>query len=107
MNPSKAALAVTFGLAVLAQAAASSQKAAVAPKPTVLTALDYIEIKQLVSRYAFAVDTGSNNGYDYADLFAADGEFMSPYARGREQLDALARGGRLGPDNTVHYIMTT
>ena len=105
MNRSKAALAVTLGLAVLAQAAASSQKAAGAPKPTVLTALDYIEIKQLVSRYAFAVDTGSNNGYDYADLFAADGEFMRPYARGREQLAALARGARLGPANTVHYIM--
>ncbi len=105
MTRLKAALAVTLGLAVLAQAAVSSQKAAGAPKPTVLTALDYIEIKQLVSRYAFAVDTGSNNGYDYADLFAADGEFMRPYARGREQLAALARGARLGPANTVHYIM--
>ncbi len=105
MNRSKAVLAVTLGVAVLAQAAVSSQKAAAAPKAMALTALDYIEIKQLVNRYAFAVDTGSNNGYDYADLFAADGEFMRPYARGREQLAALARGGRLGPANTVHYIM--
>ena len=30
---------------------------------------------------------------------------MRPYAKGREQLAALARGGRLGPNNTVHYIM--
>src|SRR5262244_1676167 len=74
-------------------------------KPMTLTPLDYVEIRQLVNRYAFAVDTGSNNGYDYADLFAADGEFMRPYAKGREQLAALARGPRLGPDNTVHYIM--
>ncbi len=70
-----------------------------------LTPMDYIEIRQLVNRYAFALDTGSNNGYDYADLFAPDGEFMRPYAKGREQLAALARGLRLGPDNTVHYIM--
>src|SRR5215475_2889753 len=78
-------------------------------KPTVkamtLTPMDYIEIRQLVNRYGFALDTGSNNGSDYADLFAADGEFMRPYAKGREQLAALARGPRLGPDNTVHYIM--
>jgi hypothetical protein len=70
-----------------------------------LTPMDYIEIRQLVNRYAFALDTGSSNGYDYADLFTADGEFMRPYAKGREQLAALARGPRLGPDNTVHYIM--
>src|SRR5580698_6126271 len=70
-----------------------------------LTPMDYVEIRQLVNRYAFALDTGSNNGYDYADLFAPDGEFMRPYAKGREQLAALARGPRLGPDNTVHYIM--
>src|SRR5262245_29570800 len=74
-------------------------------KAMTLTPMDYIEIRQLVNRYAFALDTGSSNGYDYADLFAADGEFMRPYAKGREQLAALARGPRLGPDNTVHYIM--
>src|SRR5262245_42449553 len=74
-------------------------------KPMTLTPMDYIEIRQLVNRYAFALDTGSSNGYDYADLFSADGEFMRPYAKGREQLAALARGPRLGPDNTVHYIM--
>src|SRR5580704_15703009 len=70
-----------------------------------LTPMDYIEIRQLVNRYAFALDTGSNNGYDYADLFAPGGESMRPYAKGREQLAALARGPRPGPDNTVHYVM--
>ena len=74
-------------------------------KAMTLTPMDYIEIRQLVNRYAFALDTGSSNGNDYADLFAADGEFMRPYAKGREQLAALARGPRLGPNNTVHYIM--
>src|SRR5580700_7775960 len=74
-------------------------------KALTLAPMDYIEIRQLVNRFAFALDTGSNNGYDYADLFAPDGEFMRPYAKGREQLAALARGPCLGPDNTVHYIM--
>ena len=90
--------------AVLTAAAASGQVKSTA-KPTALTAMDYIEIRQLVNRYAFALDTGGNNGYDYADLFSVDGEFMRPYAKGREQLAALARGGKLGPNNTVHYIM--
>ena len=49
-----------------------------------LTAMDYIQIKQLVNRYAFALDTGSRNGYDYADLFAPDGVFDSN-TRGRTQ----------------------
>jgi hypothetical protein len=40
-----------------------------------LTALDYIEIQHLVSKYALYIDTCSNNGYDYADLFAPDGFF--------------------------------
>lgn len=96
------------GSAVLAVALAALVGAAsgqVKPGGKALTPMDYIEIRQLVNRSAFALDTGSNNGYDYADLFAPDGESMRPYAKGREQLAALARGPRLGPDNTVHYIM--
>jgi hypothetical protein len=93
------------GAVVLSVLAATAAERKASGEAMTLTPLDYIEIRQLVSRYAFAVDTGSNNGYDYADLFAADGEFMRPYAKGREQLAALARGDRLGPNNTVHYIM--
>jgi hypothetical protein len=71
-----------------------------------LTPMDYVEIRQLVNRSAFAMDTGRNNGYDYADLFAEDGESVRPNARGRDQLAALARGGaRTGPENTTHYVM--
>ena len=70
-----------------------------AAAPT-LTALDYIEIQQLVNRYAFALDTCSNNGYDYADLYAPDGIFYyginARTAVGREQLAEAAGGGRLG-----------
>jgi hypothetical protein len=74
-------------------------------KAMTLTPMDYIEIRQLANRYAFALDTGSSNGYDYADLFAADGESIRPNGKGREQLAAIARGPRRGPDNTVHYMM--
>src|SRR6476661_1561345 len=93
------------GVALAALAGTTSGQVKSTVKPMILTPMDYIEIRQLVNRYAFALDTGSTNGYDYADLFAADGEFMRPYAKGREQLAALARGARLGPANTVHYIM--
>ena len=41
--------------------------------PQELTALDYFQIQQLVAKYARAIDTCSNNGYDYADLFTPDG----------------------------------
>jgi hypothetical protein len=104
----KVPIAVAFAIGMLMPIVRGQEphkSGAGSPKPMPLTAMDYVEIRQLVSRYAFAVDTGNNNGYDYADLFSADGEFMRPYARGREQLAALARGGRLGPANTVHYIM--
>ena len=57
--------------------------------------MDYIEIQQLVSLYGFALDTGADNGYLYADLFVSDGAFGR--AKGRDQLAALARGGRRGP----------
>ena len=102
----KLVIAIALGISVTAAHGQEPRAAPARPaKPMTLSAMDYIEIRQLANRYGFAVDTGNNNGYDYADLFSADGEFMRPYARGREQLATLARGGRLGPANTVHYIM--
>jgi hypothetical protein len=38
--------------------------------------MDRIQIQQLIARYAYALDTGGRNGYDYADLFAPDGVFV-------------------------------
>ena len=54
-----------------------------AQQPMELTALDYIQIQQLIARYARAMDTCSNNGYDYADLYTTDGIFL-PNINGRE-----------------------
>jgi hypothetical protein len=91
------ATAVT-GLALVTVGAQSK------PAP-VLTAMDYVQIKQLVTRYAYALDTGSNNGYDFADLFTPDGQFIDPNAKGREQLAAFGRNPLMGPLNVIHYAM--
>jgi SnoaL-like protein len=83
--------------------AATSLHAQSSPLST-LSALDYFEIQQLVAKYARAIDTCSNNGYDYADLFTADGVFASEQngksvdrAQGRERSSrkspAAARAG--------------
>jgi hypothetical protein len=85
--------ALCLGLAVDARAQSTTSK------PT-LTTQDYIDIQQLLNRYAFALDTCSNNGYDYADLYTPDGVFYwginSRKSVGREELAEAAGGGKLG-----------
>ena len=73
-----------------------------------LSALDYQEITQLINRYAYGIDTCSNNGYDYANLFTSDGRFVDRnsdagfaaggrvLAQGREALATLVGGGSRG-----------
>src|SRR5438128_2133607 len=74
-------------------------------KVQTLSALDYAQIQQLVARYSYALDTGDDNGYAYADLFAPDGTFGR--VSGRDQLAATARpgGGHYprGPKFVFHY----
>src|SRR5262249_2414085 len=65
---------------------------------------DYIGIQQLLARYSFALDTGAANGYMYADLYAPDGVFNK--SKGRDELAALARGGRRGPANVRNLAST-
>src|SRR5206468_11011830 len=76
-----------------------------------LSALDYIQIQQLVNRYGWALDSGADNGDAYADLYAPDGTFtgtnQGPSGRtyqGRDALAALARGGRRGPFYVSHLV---
>ena len=45
------------------------------PDAMKLTAQDYAEIEQLAVRYAWLLDRCANGGYDYADLYVADGQF--------------------------------
>src|SRR6185295_985340 len=91
-------IAMFAGLCLLSQVTARTQ-AQEPPKastpPMELTALDYIQIQQLVAKYAEYIDTCSNNGYDYADLFTADG-FFAPFTNGQigrksQGREALAR----------------
>jgi hypothetical protein len=88
----------TLALALMVAASASAQ--APARKVTPLTAQDYIDIQQLLNRYAFALDTCANNGYDYADLYTPDGIFYwgigGRKSIGREQLAEAAGGGKQG-----------
>jgi hypothetical protein len=119
MSMTRSLMAMTLGLSLSLAAAARAQEtrpsAAVAPMK--LTALDYFEIGQLVARYARAIDTCSNNGYDYADLFAPDGFFapfmngqIGPKSQGREKLAEASGGGSRGCKNVgwirqgVHHI---
>jgi len=92
--------------AILAPALAQSPAQKPAQKPVELTALDYIQIQQLVAKYARAIDTCSNNGYDYADLFTADGYFQPEQSgklgakfQGRERLAEASGGGSRGCKN--------
>jgi hypothetical protein len=98
--------ALALGAPAAAQAPAKATLAAGAPRAMTLTALDYIEIEQLIAKYSRALDTCANNGYDYADLYTPDGVFAptingKPGARfeGRERLAEASGGGRLGCKN--------
>jgi actinorhodin biosynthesis protein ActVIA len=93
---------MTLALFLILSSTASAQKAG----PVELTALDYFQIQQLVAKYARAIDTCSNNGYDYADLFTSDGYFAPSMNgkvvakfQGRERLAEASGGGAQGCKN--------
>ncbi len=93
-----------FSLAMMILA---SQAQAVSERPMKLTAEDYIEIEQLVNKYANALDHCTDNGDSYANLFTADGEFGTtpawdvPPEQPIKGHDALARvGGGTGSGGT-------
>ena len=69
-----------------------------------LTADDYLQIRQLVARYAIALDGGGNAGFDYAELFAPGAEFIRPYTTGRDNLAKLALDQPHGPLYVRHFI---
>jgi hypothetical protein len=106
MKSSALVAALVFGLAAGGGALAQRK----APGAT-LSAQDHLAIEQLVARYAYAMDSGADNGNAYADLFAADGEFVlgGDSTRGHDALAALGRSGFVDghkPANGVsHFIM--
>ena len=92
------------------------------PNAMKLTALDLAEIEQLAVRYAWLLDHCANGGYDYADLYVADGQFSvaedfgaTPaeqrfVTKGREALARAAGGDGQGncvdPRGTLGYGLT-
>ena len=112
-------LTTALGIAILAMLALTVLPAQQRETTTVarasastLTPLDYIEIQQLVRKSAWALDSGDNYGYAYADLFTPDGVFLGmnqgPDGRsyqGRDVLAALARTPAGGPTNQRHFTM--
>ena len=85
-------------------------------KPMTLTPQDYIDIQQLSAKYAFAIDTCTNGGADYADLYTDDGEFSvsqqwgvagNRKTKGRAALIKAAggdgTGGCVDPKTTMGY----
>jgi hypothetical protein len=92
---------LTFSIALLAAGPTQAQKAPESTRAvTQLSALDYIEIEQLNRKYAWALDTCSNDGFDYADLYTSDGTFVDGQSgrrwQGREQLAEAAGGNGRG-----------
>jgi hypothetical protein len=87
-----------------------------------LTAQDYAEIQQLAVRYAWLLDQCANGGYDYADLYVADGQFSVAenfgaaadkhrfVTKGREALAKAAGGDGKGncadPKTQLGYGLT-
>jgi len=95
------ALALGVGMLTLATVHAQQKSGAT------LSAMDYIQINQLINRYAFAVDTGANKGADYAALFAPDGKFLQRGGVSHSGPEALANVGyrnSRGPQSVFHYL---
>ena len=116
MTKSGNAVTTALGIAILGMLGltvlpAEQQPPRTSPRAT-LTTQDYIDIQQLVRKYAWALDGGDNYGYAYADLFTPDGVFVGtnqgPDGRsyqGRDVLAALARTPAGGPNNQRHFTM--
>ena len=98
-----------LGAIVLAVVVAQGQQSS---KQAPLTALDYAEIQQLVSRYAHVHDGCLNDGKTYAELYVPDGVFTNQTGvvfAGRERLALASRGERgcqnRSPLNVGHFTV--
>jgi peptidoglycan hydrolase-like protein with peptidoglycan-binding domain len=76
------AIAIVLAVVLLTVAAVAQQRKNAASEPDGLSASDYVQIQQLVNRYADAIDNCTNNGADYAALYTPDGYF-APSMNGR------------------------
>src|SRR4029453_8071071 len=105
--------ATRFGLSIaltafvciaLVVAVRGQQRPAAQSPSAALTALDYIEIQQLVSNYPYGLDGNTDNGETYANLFAPGAVFGRPRTEGHENLAALANTQPHGASYVRHFI---
>ena len=108
-------LVIAFALGIATALALQAQQNS--GQPMKLTPQDYIDIQQLVNRYAHEIDMCVNNGYSYADMYAPDGVFIDLYSDngvkqggiksiGREALADAAGGGKNGCRGTRRFELT-
>lgn len=112
---SKRACRTSMAVAAALASVTLAQSGRVLAQPAMeLTAMDYIEIQQLVNQLNFALDYCTNGGQDFADLFIDGGQFVIEQGDGmptvretRDELIALAWGpdceARLSPPSS--YIL--
>jgi hypothetical protein len=89
----------TATIALLVALLTTAPLPAAGKEPRPLTALDYVEIEQLVHRLSLALDYCTRGGEAFADLFVEGGQFIIDEGGGktrafstRQQLVALAGG---------------
>ena len=106
MSKRPALMLAVFGCGILTLVTTQAQQGA---KGGPLSAMDYIQINQLINRYAYAVDTGADQGGMYAELFAPDGAFLQRGGvvhTGREALASVGYRNSRGPQSVFHYLMS-
>lgn len=89
---------------VFVAAVGGQQRSAAQSQAATLTAMDYIEIQQLVSSYPYGLDGNTDNGESYASLFAPGAVFGRPRTEGHENLKALANTQPRGAKYVRHFI---
>lgn len=108
-NRKKALIAAMLAIGVLAFIVVRAQQT---PPKRVwslghLTPVDYIEIQQLVARYPYALDRGTDHGRVYAAAFTPDGVFQGngKSLKGRDEIAKSADRGDDAPQNVGHFMM--
>jgi hypothetical protein len=98
-------MSASTSLRLLILCVAASCAGALAAQDAQLTPQDQLDIRELIEAYPEILDTCTNSGYDYADLYSEDGTFGVSSAwgddgyawfKGREQLAEAAGGGKDG-----------
>lgn len=100
-------LALSVSLGMLASVQAQQKSATEKNAAAKLTPQDSLDIQQLVNRYSYALDLPGDNGFELADLFTADGEYVNggDTVKGREALARFARRSKKPEFGVGQFLM--